>query len=75
MNSIKENGSASLEERHASLALRLAKAAAIPSGQVMSFEEMEVMIAKLNDTAEQKYTPDGKLICNWLSAEELFKRF
>lgn len=75
MNSIKENGSASLEERHASLALRLAKAAAIPSGQVMSFEEMEVMIAKLNDTAEQKYTPDGKSICNWLSAEELFKRF
>lgn len=75
MDSVRENGIATKTVRQEKLALRLAKATAIPYGQILSTEEMDDLIEKLTETAEQKYTPDGKNICSWLLAEEISKRF
>jgi DNA mismatch repair protein MutL len=57
------------------LALRMAKAVAIPDGKILGPEEMDTIISMLLESAEQKYTPDGKTICCLLTAEELQKRF
>lgn len=62
-------------DRRERLALRLANSAAVPNGQVLGNEEMNDLIAKLFETSEQKYTPDGKKILTQISAEELLKRF
>ncbi|MDD4921817.1 MAG: DNA mismatch repair endonuclease MutL, partial [Bacteroidales bacterium] len=61
--------------RRSRLALRLAKSAAIPNGQVLSVAEMDDLVHKLFDSSEQKYTPDGKRILLQVSAQELTKQF
>lgn len=57
------------------LALSMAKAVAIPDGKILSPEEMDTIIAKLLESTEHKYTPDGKIICSLMTPDELLKRF
>jgi len=57
-----ENGSEMREEINRSVALSLARNAAIPQGQVLSNEEMENLINQLFACTNVNYTPDGKPI-------------
>ena len=58
-----------------SLALSLAKAAAIRPGKILSGEEMDNLLASLFSCQESNLTPDGKTIISKLTDEELEKRF
>ena len=63
------------EEVCRSLALSLARAAAIPSGKSLSLVEMDHLLAALFSCPESNLTPDGKTIVTLLTDEELEKRF
>lgn len=63
------------EEICDSLALSLAKAAAIRPGKILSGEEMDNLLASLFSGQESNLTPDGKTIISKLTDEELEKRF
>ena len=70
-----ETGCEVKEEISESLALTLAKKAAIPYGKFLQEEEAENLIANLFASAGPNYTPDGKCIISIISEEELGKRF
>jgi DNA mismatch repair protein MutL len=57
-----EKGVSDAESVHASLALGLARHAAIPYGQVLSNEEMEHIVNELFACTNVNYTPDGRTI-------------
>lgn len=57
------------------LALSLAKAAAIRPGKKLTVEEMEAIVAALFSSGANNLTPDGKVIMFVLTDEELAKRF
>ncbi|MDH6358810.1 DNA mismatch repair endonuclease MutL [Parabacteroides sp. PF5-9] len=69
-----ETGCEAKEEICETLALSLAKAAAIRSGKILSTEEMEYLIASLFSSTDPNLTPDGKTILTILTDEELEKR-
>jgi len=71
---VMETGCEVKEEISESLALTLAKKAAIPYGKLLSEEEAESLIAKLFASSGPDYTPDGKCILSVFSEEELEKR-
>lgn len=54
------------EQLHTTLALSLARQAAIPQGQVLSNEEMEHIVNQLFACENVNYTPDGKTILSIL---------
>mgnify|MGYP002857743692 FL=1 len=54
-----------------SLALSLARSAAIPMGQVLSNEEMEGIVNALFACENVNYTPDGKKILGILQQKDL----
>ena len=58
-----------------SIALRVAKSAAIPYGKTMLQEEMDTLLSKLLCLPNPKYTPDGKTIISVLSNDQLEKMF
>ena len=70
-----ETGCEVQEEICDSLALSLAKAAAIRPGKLLSGEEMDNLLASLFSCQESNLTPDGKTIISKLTDEELEKRF
>ena len=70
-----ETGCEVKEEISESLALTLAKKAAIPYGKFLSEEEAGSLIANLFASSGPNYTPDGKCILSILSEEEIGKRF
>ena len=72
---VMETGCEVKEEISESLALTLAKKAAIPYGKLLSKEEAERLIAKLFASSGPDYTPDGKCILSVFSEDELEKRF
>ncbi len=57
-----EAGSSTTEQLHATLALSLARNAAIPQGQVLGNDEMEHIVSQLFACTNVNYTPDGKSI-------------
>jgi len=59
------------EEVYHSIALCLARNAAIPYGQVLSNEEMERLINDLFQSTDVNRTPDGKTIIGILNQQEL----
>ena len=68
--SAKEKGVKALDEVHQSLALTLARNAAIPQGQVLSNEEMETLVNDLFACSNVNYTPDGKnVLCSLIQQE------
>jgi DNA mismatch repair protein MutL len=60
---------------HETIALTLAEAAALKSGQRLSPEEMSDLIDRLFACANHNFTPDGKKIMTIFTQEELEKRF
>lgn len=70
-----ETGCEVHEEICDSLALSLAKAAAIRPGKVLSSEEMDHLLASLFSSPDSNLTPDGKTIISMLTDEELERRF
>ena len=56
---------------HESIALTLAKAAAVGYGQPMAFEEMDYLVGQLFACSNPNYTPDGKRIVVVLSNDEI----
>ena len=69
--SAKEKGVKALDEVHQSLALTLARNAAIPQGQVLSNEEMEGLVNDLFACQNVNYTPDGKSVLCILRQQEI----
>ena len=63
--------SAVSEEIDRSLALTLARNAAIPYGQVLGNDEMENMVNRLFACENVKYTPDGKPLLTILTQQEI----
>ena len=66
-----EKGVSDAEGIHASLALGLARHAAIPYGQVLSNDEMEHIVNELFSCSNVNYTPDGRLILSILPQKEI----
>lgn len=63
------------ESIHETVALSLAKASALKSGQRLSPEEMTDLIDRLFACANHNFTPDAKKIMTIFSQDELEKRF
>lgn len=63
------------EQLHGRLALTLARAAAIPNGQVLSLFEMQDLVTQLFATAMPNFTPDGKPVVAILPQEQIDKLF
>jgi DNA mismatch repair protein MutL len=66
-----EKDSDVVDEVNQSLALSLARNAAIPQGQVLSNEEMENLVNGLFACSNVNYTPDGKNILCILRQQEI----
>lgn len=66
-----ENGSPSIDSIQQSLALTMARTAAIPVGQILSNLEMETVVNKLFACSNVNYTPDGKAILCILPQREI----
>lgn len=64
-----------VDEINRSLALSLARRAAIPSGQVLSNDEMENLINELFACGNVNYTPDGKKIIGILQQQDIERMF
>ena len=60
-----------VEDINKSLALTLARNAAIPAGQALSNKEMEDIVDKLFTCSNVNYTPDGKTILCILRQQEI----
>lgn len=69
------NASEVKEEIDRSLALTMARSAAIPVGQVLSNDEMENIVNRLFSCENVKYTPDGKPIVAILTQQEIARLF
>ena len=66
-----EKGLGDLHDIHSSLALSLARHAAIPQGQILNNEEMENLVNELFACSNVNYTPDGKAILCILPQREI----
>ena len=66
-----EKGVTAIDEINQSLALTLARNAAIPQGQVLSNEEMESLVNDLFGCENVNYTPDGKNVLCILQQQEI----
>lgn len=71
VESAKEKGVSALDEVHQSLALTLARHAAIPQGQILGNEEMESLVNDLFACSNVNYTPDGKNVLCILKQQEI----
>lgn len=69
-----EKGKGVQEELCSSIALSLARSAAIPYGQVLSNEEMENLMNELFACSNVNYTPDGKTILYILPQDDIEHR-
>lgn len=63
------------DDIRSSLALSLAKASAIPYGQVLSQKEMDELMASLLSSQLPDFTPDGKKILTIMKDDEFSKLF
>lgn len=70
-----ETGSDVKEEIQESIALSLASASAIASGQKLSEEEMTQLINQLFTLPTPNYTPDGRIVISILKDGEISKLF
>ncbi len=64
-----------VDSYHETLALTLAEASALKSGQSLTAEEMNDLINKLFSCANHNFTPDGKTIFTIIAHEEIQSRF
>ena len=68
-----EKGRSDSEDIHGTLALSMARHAAIPLGQVLVNEEMEQVVNELFSCSNVNYTPDGKKILHILPQQDIDK--
>jgi DNA mismatch repair protein MutL len=66
-----EKGRGVTEELNSTVALSLARSAAIPYGQVLGNDEMECLVNNLFACSNVNYTPDGKTILCILPQSDL----
>lgn len=66
-----DKGRTDIDSVHHSLALTMARKAAIPHGQVLSNAEMETVVNELFTCSNVNYTPDGKAILCILPQKEI----
>ena len=59
---VAEKGEAGVSSQNEKLALTLARATAVPYGQLLSNEEMEAVTNQLFSCSNVNYTPDGRAI-------------
>ena len=71
VSSAVEKGVSAIDEINQSLALSLARQAAIPQGQILSNEEMEGLVNDLFACQNVNYTPDGKSVLCILRQQEI----
>ena len=70
-----EHSTSALQEINDALALGLARAAAIPYGQVLGNNEMEDLVNQLFQCQNAKYTPDGKSVLQILKQKDIEQMF
>ena len=75
LNDAIEKGDVSKDEIYQSLAFTMARSAAIVVGQVLSLNEMSVLIDELFACEVPAYTPNGKKIFTIISEDEIGERF
>lgn len=75
LHSAMEKGKDVKEEIHNTLALTLAKAAAIVYGQVLTNEEMVNLVDSLFACPTPNFTPDGKTVLTVISEDEIERLF
>ena len=68
---VPEASAAGTSQLHESMALSLARQAAIPEGQVLSNEEMERVVNELFACSNVNYTPDGRAIIAILPQKDI----
>ena len=72
---VADRGTLTVEQLFGKMALTLARAAAIPVGQVLSQTEMHDLVEQLFATTSPNYTPDGHLIVSILPQDTIEKLF
>lgn len=75
LKAVAEQGALPEEEIRHRLALVLAQAAAIPTGQILTSLEMQDLVGALFATTSPNYTPDGQTILVRLEDAEIAKMF
>lgn len=75
VSSVQDGKQPDLSENRHRMALSLAKAAAIVEGQVLSQEEMDVLMSDLLRSTNPNLSPDGKSIVAILKHESIDKMF
>ena len=70
-----ERGDVAREELHRTMALTMARSAAIVVGQVLAPEEMTKLIDELFACDVPAYTPDGKKTFVIIDEDEILRRF
>lgn len=75
IDEVSTGGTSITTKVYESIALRVAKSAAIPYGKTMLQEEMDTLLSKLLCLPNPNYTPDGKTIISVLSNDQLEKMF
>ena len=70
-----EKGNVPKDEVHRSMALTMARSAAIVVGQVLSSDEMTVLVEELFACDMPAYTPDGQKVFAIIADDEINKRF
>ena len=75
IDEVSRGGTSITTKVYESIALRVAKSAAIPYGKTMLQEEMDTLLSKLLCLPNPNYTPDGKTIISVLSNDQLEKMF
>ena len=71
LQSVQDRGVAANQEVYDTIALSMARAAAIPYGQVLSNDEMENIINNLFVCSNVNYTPDGKRVLYILKQNDI----
>ena len=70
-----DTGASAGDEISRSLALKLARSAAVPYGQVLGNSEMESIVNELFTCSNVNYTPDGKPIVAMLKQQDIERLF
>ncbi|MDT3388551.1 MAG: DNA mismatch repair endonuclease MutL [Bacteroidota bacterium] len=73
LSGLLDKSSSAMQEINDSLALDMAKAAAIPYGQVLSNDEMENIVNSLFLCGNVNYTPDGRSVLCILKQDDIDK--
>ena len=75
IESVTETGDDISSGLHEKIALSMARAAAIKSGQTLSAADIEHLLSDLFKLATPNYTPDGKLVVSIIPFDEIGNKF